>query len=115
MSDHERMEHTREDDGEVLGEIVEEGGGWVALDRLGRRLSGPTDLAEARAALEDLGLDYLAGRYELDTEDGAAMPVRIVEVGPDRVRVRLEDGDAIDGPARTWDLPNPVPAAFRPR
>jgi hypothetical protein len=109
------MEHTREDDGELLGEIVEEGDGWVALDRLGRRLTGPTDLAEARAALEELGLGYLADRYELETEDGTVEPVRIVEVGPDRVRVKLEDGGAIDGPSQRWDLPNPVPPTFRPR
>jgi hypothetical protein len=108
------MEHVREDDGEVLGEIVEQGDGWVALDRLGRPLTGPTDLAEARAALEERGLGYLADPYELE-DDGAVHPVRIVEVGPDRVRVKLEDFGAIDGPRREWELPNPVPPALRPR
>lgn len=108
------MEHLR-DDGELLGEIVEEGDGWAAFDRLGRRLTGTTDLAEAEAALEELGLGYLADRYELETDEGVVEPVRIVEVGPDRVRVKLEDLGAIDGPRRTWDLPNPAPASLRRR
>jgi hypothetical protein len=107
------VEHRR-DDGELLGEIVEEGDGWAAFDRLGRRLTGTTDLAEAEAALEELGLGYLADRFELETADGVE-PVRIVEVGPSRVRVKLEDFGAIDGPHRTWDLPNPVPPTLRPR
>lgn len=108
------MEHLR-DDGELLGEIVEEGDGWAAFDRLGRRLTGTTDLAEAEAALEELGLGYLADPYELETDEGAVVPVRIVEVGPDRVRVKLEDHGAIDGPRRTWDLPHPAPASLRRR
>lgn len=108
------MEHLR-DDGELLGEIVEEGDGWAAFDRLGRRLTGTTDLAEAEAALDELGLAYLGDRYELETDEGTVEPVRIVEVGPDRVRVKLEDFGAVDGPHRVWDLPNPAPASLRRR
>ncbi|GAA2748415.1 hypothetical protein [Amnibacterium kyonggiense] len=108
------MDHIR-DDGELLGRIERHGDGWVALDRLGRRVTGTTDLAEAEAALEELGLGYLAERWELETEDGSVQPVRIVEVGPERVRVKLEDFGAIDGPRRLWDLPNPAPPTLRQR
>jgi hypothetical protein len=108
------VDHTR-DDGELLGRIEPEGDGWVAFDRLGRRVTGTTDLAEAEAALEERGLGYLADPYELEGEDGSVRPVRIVEVGPDRVRVKLEDFGAIDGPRRVWDLPNPAPPTLRPR
>jgi hypothetical protein len=48
------MEHRRDDDGELLGELVEDGDGWIAFDPQGRRVTGRTDLAEARAALEEL-------------------------------------------------------------
>jgi hypothetical protein len=108
------VEYVR-DDGEVLGRILEQGDAWVAVDRLGRRVSGPTDLAEAEAALDDRGLGYLADRYELELDDGTVEPVRIVEVRPDRVRVKLEDGGAVGGPRVVWDLPNPVPPTLRPR
>jgi hypothetical protein len=108
------MEYLR-DDGEPLGELREEGDAWVAIDRLGRRVSGPTDLAEAEAALDDVGLGYLDAPYELELEDGTALPVRIVEVTGDRVRVRLEDLGAVDAPGRVWDLPNPVPPTLRLR
>ena len=109
------MEYLRRDDGEPLGRIVEAGDAWIALDRLGRRVTGPTDLAEAEAALDDLGLGYLAERYELELEDGRVEPVRIVEVTADRVRVKREDGGAVGGPRTLWDLPNPAPPTLRRR
>jgi hypothetical protein len=109
------MQYVRDDDGEPLGEILEEGDAWIALDRLGRRVTGPTDLAEAEAALDDLGLGYLTEPYALELDDGRVEPVRIVEVTADRVWVKREDGGAVGAPRILWDLPNPVPPALRRR
>lgn len=108
------MEHTR-DDGEVLGELREADGGWVAIDRLGRQVVGPVDYDDAERALDELGLRYLADRWELLLDDGATIPAVFVEVRPDRVRVKQDFGGAIDAPQVLYDLPNPIPDRLRPR
>lgn len=104
----ERFEHRRREDGELLGWIEERGDGFVAIDRFGRELTGVADWFEAESALEQLGLSYLAERYEYIGEDGRLLAVRIAEVREESVVVKEEDGGAIGAPQIFYTLPIPV-------
>lgn len=103
----DRIEHRRASDGERLGWMRPQGEGFVAVDLLGRELTGEVDWYDAEHSLDDLGLAYLAEPYELLTE-GRWIRVRIKEVRPDRLVVTTENWGAIDIPVTAYDLPIPV-------
>jgi len=104
----------RRDDGELLGWIRPDGDAWVAIDLLGRPASEPTEWLDAEAALEALGIAYLAEPWMLDGEEGGRpVRVRFVEVTPERIVVKGEDFGAVDAPSRRWELPWPIPARLR--
>jgi hypothetical protein len=104
----------RRDDGELLGWIRPDGDAWVAIDLLGRPASEPTEWLDAEAALEALGIAYLAEPWMLDGEEGGRpVRVRFVEVTPERIVVKGEDFGAVDAPWRRWELPWPIPARLR--
>ncbi len=108
----------RRDDGERLGWIRPEGDAWVAIDVLGRAASDPVDWLDAEAALERLGLAWLADVWMLEREDAEPLRVRLVEVVPEgagRVVVHTDDFGAIDVPVTRYELPWPAPARLRPR
>lgn len=107
----------RRDDGERLGWIRPEGDEWVAVDVLGREASGPVDWLEAEAALEAVGLAWLADVWMLERDDAEPLRVKLVEVVPEgsRVVVQTDDFGAIDVPVTRYELPWPAPAALRPR
>ena len=90
-----------------------EGDEVVAVDRLGRDLTGPVDWFTAEEALEAHGLAWLALPWELDGDDGAVR-VSIVELRPDRVVVRTDDFGAIDVEVESFVLPFPAPSTLRP-
>ncbi|WP_282946564.1 hypothetical protein [Cellulomonas endometrii] len=105
-------EHRRADDRELLGWIRPDGEEFVAVDRLGRDLTGPVDWLAAEEALEGRGLRWLADLWQLGLPDGSVQRVRFVEVGPDRVVVAP---DVMGAPGRgTHTLPFPAPATLRP-
>lgn len=109
------IEHRRSGDGELLGWILPEGEGFVAIDRLGHARTAALDWAEAEGTLEDLGLGYLAEAYELRMTDGTWQRVRLVEVSTEAVTVKEEDWGDITVPQTTHTLPFPAPAALRVR
>ncbi len=84
--------HRREEDGEVLGYLRPESGGHVPVTPFGHPVADPVAEVEARAALDTLGLSYLAEPWLL-TVPGRKEPVtvRIVEVTPERMRVANAD------------------------
>lgn len=116
--------HHRED-GELLGWIRPEGADWLAIDVLGRELTGGIDWLGAEAALEERGIRWLAGPWVLEGEGAgtgsatAPLRVQIVEVvpaGEGRITVKVDDfGDMQRPPTQRYTLPGPLPARLRPR
>jgi len=111
----------RRDDGELLGWIRPDGEDWVAVDVLGRAASAPVDWLDAEAALETVGLAWLADVWMLEGEATGPLRVRFLEVtppagdGPGRVVVKADDfGDMQRPPTERFTLPWPAPARLRP-
>ena len=108
------IEHRRAGDRELLGWIRPAGEAFVAHDALGREVTGPVDWLDAEAALEERGLQFLADLYQLALPDGTVARVRIVEVTPQRVVVKVDDFGAVDVVTESYLLPFPAPAGLRP-
>jgi hypothetical protein len=111
----------RRDDGELLGWIHPAGGLWVAVDVLGRRVSGPVGWLDGEAALEEHGISWLADPWMLDGEDERPLRVRIVEVTPGkggvpgRIVVKVDDfGDMTRPATEQFVLAWPLPPRLRP-
>jgi len=114
MTPDDWIAHHRPGDRERLGWIRPDGDGFVALDALGRPVTGTVDWLAAEEALEERGLHWLADLWQLDLPDGTCERVRIVEVTPDRVVVKGDDFGAVDVVTRSYVLPFPAPDALRP-
>ena len=110
----EWIEHRRTGDRELLGWVRPDGEGFVAIDRLGHEVTGVVDWHDAETALDERGLAWLADLWQLVHDDGTATRVRIVEVSPERVVVKLDDFGAVGAELRSWTLPFPAPARLRP-
>lgn len=96
------FEHRRADDNERVGTIVMTSDGLFApFDLLGRPTGSPGALEAAEAALDEIGLSYLARPWRLLTDDGHEL-VHIVEVHPDHVVVAPEL--ACENVAKATDL-----------
>ena len=108
----------RREDGELLGWIRPEGADWLAVDVLGRELTGEIDWLDAETALEEHGIRWLADPWILEGEGEGPLRVQIVEVVPEgdgRITVKVDDfGDMQRPPTRRYALPWPVPARLRP-
>ena len=108
----------RRDDGELLGWIRPSGEDWLAVDVLGREVTGAIDWLDAEAALEEHGIRWLADPWILDGEGPDPLRVRIVEVvshGEGRIVVKVDDyGDIQRPPTQRFVLPWPIPSRLRP-
>ena len=107
------IEHRRSGDRELLGWLRLQDDGAVAIDRLGRTASGVLAWDEAEAVLDERGIGWLSGVWELAV-DGRTERVRLLEVSPERVRVAYDDGGSIHTKVETIELPFPPPASLRP-
>lgn len=103
----------RREDGEAVGWIRPDGDAWTAVDLLGREVAASVDWLEAEAALEKRGLGYLADPWMLEGEAAAPLRVRMVEVTPERIVVKLEDFGDVRRPGKRFELPWPLPARLR--
>lgn len=103
----------RRDDGEVVGWIRPDRDTWTAVDLLGREVAASVDWLEAESALEEHGLRYLAEPWMLEGEGETALRVRMVEVTPERIVVKLEDFGDVRRPGKRFELPWPLPARLR--
>ncbi len=108
------IEHRRPGDRELVGWVRPEDEGFVAVDRLGHDVTGIVDWHDAEQALEERGLHWLADLWQLALDDGRTVRVRMVEVSPERVVVKLDDFGDLRAELRTWTLPFPAPATLRP-
>jgi len=106
------IEHRR-GDRELLGWMRPQGDRFVVIDLLGREVSGELEWLDAEELLETLGIGYLADRYELQLDDGHWLLVRIVEVSPQRIRVKKEDWGDINATAVYYEVDFPMPATLR--
>lgn len=111
--EHRRGGHDRERLGWIRPAAPAEGDGFVAIDLLGREVTGVIDWLKAETTLEALGIGYLADPYELLLDDGRWLRVRITEVSPDGIRVKREDWGAINVPLREYGLTFPMPPELR--
>ena len=113
----------RREDGELLGWIRSSGSGWLAVDVLGRELTGAIDWLDAEAALEEHGIGWLADPWILEGETAGSgaepLRVQIVEVVPEgegRITVKVDDfGDMQRPPTQRYTLAWPLPARLRPQ
>lgn len=110
------IEHRRPD-GERLGWMVAAGDGFHVIDLLGRpRTEAPVEWSDAEAALETLGIGYLANRYSLRLADGAERRVRIGEVDASGIVVLADDfgsASAIGAKPEVFELSFPAPEGLR--
>jgi hypothetical protein len=83
----EWIEHRRQD-GEFTGWMRPEGEEFVPMDRPGRDVCPPTDWLSPEHALDESGIGFLAGPFELRLEDGTWQQVRAVEVSPTLIRLK---------------------------
>ncbi len=114
MLDETWVEHRRPGDRELLGWVRPDGDAFVAVDRLGRDVTGPVDWLDAEDALDERGLHWLADLWQLTRPDGSVVRVRLVEVTPERVVVKLDDPGSIDVELVTYVLPLPAPTELAP-
>ena len=114
MAAEDWIEHRRPGDRELLGYVRPDGEGFVAIDRLGRELTGVVDWMSAEEALDERGLGWLSGLWQLTEPDGTVTRVRLVEVDPARVVVTPDDFGAVAAPVRTYELPFPAPPTLEP-
>ena len=114
MLPNDWIEHRRAADRELVGWLRPAGEGFVAIDRLGREVTGVVDWVTAEEALDERGLRWLADLWQLGHDDGTTTRVRIVEVSHERVVVKRDDFGAVDAEMRTWTLPFPAPETLRP-
>lgn len=109
------VEHRRSGDRELLGWIRPAGDDVVAVDRLGRDVTGPVDWPAAEEALDERGLQWLADLWQLTRDDGTVVRVRLLEVSATRVVVKVDDLNAVgEGIVPTYELPFPAPATLAP-
>jgi len=108
------IEHVRPGDRERLGWIRPSGDGFVALDLMGREITGVVDWLEAEEALEGRGLGWLADLWQLDRPDGSRERVRVVEVTTQRVVVKVDDFGDVGAVTATYVLPFPAPSSLQP-
>lgn len=107
--------HVRPSDNERVGYLrATEDGRFVPIDLLWNELDGPLDLDDAEARLEDLGLNYLAEDWFLDSEDHPTpVKVRIQELTPQRITVAFADFGHPADYGKSVVLPNPTGALRR--
>ncbi len=91
------IEHRRGLDGELLGWMRTEGDGFVVVDLLGRDRTQALDWLAAEEFLEELGIGYLADKYELRHES-EWLRVRIIEVSTSEIRLKKEDWGDMTAP-----------------
>ena len=102
----------RRDDGEPVGWIRPDGDDWAAIDLLGREVVASVDWLEAEAALEERGIAYLADVWMLERGDGPVR-VRMVEVTPARIVVKVDDFGDVSHATERIVLPWPISAQLR--
>lgn len=82
----------REEDGELLGYVLEEESLWLPLTIFGYALQAPTSHNAARELIKDKGLDSLMATWQyFDKDEGAWFNASIIEATKDTLTLRITD------------------------
>jgi hypothetical protein len=98
----------RTDDGEVVGRLLpsqEDDGRWVPATVFGATIGEPSDAETAVEVVRARGMAVLAERWwtrRLDDESAAWQPTWLLEVKPDKLRVRWDDPMWMSGGHGVW-------------
>ncbi|SDR95362.1 hypothetical protein [Agrococcus carbonis] len=106
------MPHRRAD-GEVVGFVRQVGEAFQPMDLFGRPLGDPSDWLAVEEALDAHTIAWIDEPWLLEV-DGADVRVRVVEVTPARIRVKLDDFGDVTASARFWEVPLPERGCLRP-
>lgn len=109
MSDQPGWIEHRRPDGERVGWMLPHGEDFIAVDLLGRRVTGPVDWLTAEETLDELGIGYLADPYRLQLDSGESIRVRIAEVSPTNITAKLDDFGAVGALQLYYELGFPAP------
>lgn len=97
----------RRNDRELLGWVVPHGEDFVAVDLLGRT-SPPCDWLGIEEDFESTGIGYLALPYLYRPEGEPEVQVRILEVSPAGITVKVDDYGDVTAELKTYRLRWPV-------
>lgn len=106
------MPHRRAD-GETVGFVRAAGDDFQPMDLFGRPLAAPVDWLAAEEVLDAHTIAWIDEPWLLSTDDGEVR-VRVVEVTPARIRVKLDDFGDVTASARSWEVPVPETGRLRP-
>lgn len=108
------IEHRRSGDGERVGWMRVDGDGFVAIDLLGREVTGVVEWLDAESALDELGIGYLADPYALHLPGSDPVRVRILEVSTARILVKKDDFGDINVTRVDFVVEWPIPPELEP-
>lgn len=108
----EWMPHRRPD-GEVVGFVRAVGDDFQPMDLFGRPIAPAGDWLEAEDTLDAHTISWIDEPWLLEVE-GADVRVRVVEVTPAQIRVKLDDFGDVTTSARFWEVPVPETGRLRP-
>lgn len=103
--------HKRGMDAELLGWMQPVNDGFIAIDLLGRERTAVVDWFDAEAALDELGIGYLADPYELLLDSGDWLRVRVTEVSTASIRVKKDDWGDMTAPQIYYSVAFPAPTS----
>lgn len=106
------MPHRRAD-GEVVGYVRMVGDAFQPMDLFGRPISAAGDWLAAEETLDAQTISWIDQPWLLEV-DGAQVRVRVVELTPTRIRVKLDDFGDVTASARFWEVPVPETGRLQP-
>ena len=92
----------REDDGELVGRLLRAHDGWVPATVFGAALGPATDAVLAESLVLERGLSSLADRWWVRPTGGSWHEAWLLEVKPDRLRLRWDDPMLMQGGPGEW-------------
>lgn len=94
----------RREDGELVGLVLPVEAGWVPATVFGAALAPATDAERAEAVVRKQGLSSLADRWWVRTPAGSGTwrEAWLLEVEPDRLRLRWDDPMLMQGGHGEW-------------
>lgn len=103
------------DDGELMGRVLPQADGWQPTTAFGAALGGATDRDEAIKIVRAKGLSSLAESWWVRPEDSEVwQEAQLLEVAPDRVRIRWKDPMLDQPPAGQWMDVNDIDISAQP-